>query len=333
MLGDTLARLPLVADSRLLVGFGTSDDAAVYRLGDDLALVQTVDFFTPIVDDPYWFGRIAASNALSDVYAMGGHPLTAMNIVCFPEKTLGMDVLDRILRGGLDAINEAGATLVGGHTVSDPEPKYGLAVTGTIHPDEVISNGGARPGDLLVLTKPIGTGILCTAHKRGELPDEKLEPVVKVMAALNRAAAGAMRTLGVRGATDVTGFGLLGHALELARASNVTLEIHANRVPLLQGTLEYIERGTVPGGTKKNRKHALPHATVSPAVPDPLLLALCDAQTSGGLLIAVPGDRAHDIASAFEKAGHLEHAVIGQVTERGETPLVVVPGGKDEAMF
>ncbi len=295
----------------------------MYQLANDLALVQTVDFFTPIVDDPYWFGRIAAANALSDVYAMGGTPLTAMNIVCFPEKTLGLEVLDRILRGGLDAVMEAGATLVGGHTVSDPEPKYGLAVTGTVDPAAIVTNAGARPGDLLVLTKPVGTGVLCTAHKRGILPGERLEQVTRVMAALNRAASVAMRDLGVKGATDVTGFGLLGHTLELARASRVTLEIHADKVPLLADALELADRGVIPGGTKKNRAHVLPHASVSPGISEALLNVLCDAQTSGGLLMAVPLARQHDLRPAFARAGHSDYQVIGRVLPRADTPLVV----------
>ncbi len=324
MLGDTLARLPVPVEPKLLVGFGTSDDAAVYQLSEDLALVQTLDFFTPIVDDPYWFGRIAASNALSDVYAMGGTPLTAMNIVCFPEKDLGMDVLDRILRGGLDAVQEAGAALVGGHTVSDPEPKFGLSVTGTVHPGQFTTNAGVRPGDVLVLTKPIGTGILCTAHKQGKLPDDRLEEVTHVMASLNRAASLAMRDLGVKGATDITGFGLLGHALEVARASQVSLEIHASSVPLLNETLDYADRGFVPGGTRKNLKHVLPHTSLPSTLPRSLLLALCDAQTSGGLLIAVPPERVQDIPAAFAGAGQKDYAVIGRARPAGDKPVVVL---------
>lgn len=324
MLGLALKHLRPPSDPRLLVGIDTSDDAAVFKLSDELALVQTVDFFTPIVDDPYWFGRIAAANALSDVYAMGGEPLTALNIVCFPEKTLDIEVLEKILEGGQDAVTEAGALIVGGHTVSDPEPKYGLAVTGTIHPDAVITNAGARPGDVLILTKPIGTGILCTAHKQGRLPDKDLEHVIRVMATLNRAAGRAMRRLDVIGATDITGFGLAGHTLELARASRVTIEIDASRVPFLEGTLEYAQADVVPGGARKNLEFAAPFTSFASTIVPHFRLALCDAQTSGGLLVAVPERHRDDIRVALEAEGVDFYAEIGRVLPQGEYPLTFV---------
>jgi selenide,water dikinase len=272
----------------MLVGFATGDDAGVYRLTDDLALVQTVDFFTPIVDDPYDFGRIAAANALSDVYAMGGKPLTALNIAAFPVEELGTDVLARILEGGAAVAREAGVTILGGHTVKDDEPKYGLAVTGTIRPDAIVTHAGARPGDLLLLSKPVGTGILATARKRDLIGEEAMLPAIAQMTRLNDRAAAAMVAHGAHAATDITGFGLVGHGGEMARASNVALAIDAHRVPLFPGVLELIERGAVPGGSKDNLAEHAHFAHYAGGVDDALRLALSDAQTSGGLLIAVP---------------------------------------------
>ena len=241
----------------MLVGHAMHDDAAVYRLTPDLALVQTVDFFTPVVDDPYDFGRIAAANALSDVYAMGGTPLTALNIAAFPVEELGTEVLGRILEGGAAVAAQAGVTIVGGHTIKDDEPKYGLAVTGTIAVDRVVRNGGARPGDLLLLSKPVGTGVLTTARKRELIGDADLEPAIRSMVRLNDRAARAMLAHGAHAATDVTGFGLAGHAREMARASGVALAIDARRVPLFDGVLELIARGAVAGGS----------TTTSPSTP------------------------------------------------------------------
>jgi selenide,water dikinase len=324
-LGQALKHIPPSSDPRLLVGIDTSDDAAIFQLTDDLALVQTVDFFTPIVDDPYWFGRIAAANALSDVYAMGGTPLTALNIVGFPDKELEIDVLGEILRGGHEAVHEAGAVIVGGHSVSDPELKYGLAVTGTVHPREAITNTGARAGDLLLLTKPLGTGILCTALKRGALPDAELELVTRTMATLNRAASSAMRRLGAHGATDITGFGLLGHGLELARGSDVTLEIQASRVPLLPGVTAYAGAGFLTGGGRKNDEHVAPFTAWDPTIPPELRSVLVDPQTSGGLLIAVPAGEADRIDAVFAEEGVEVHAVIGRVVPKGAHLLRIVP--------
>ena len=285
-LSAALAPLPRESDPRVLVGRETFDDAGVFRLSDDLALVQTVDFFAPIVDDPYRFGRVAAANALSDVYAMGGTPLTAMNVVAFPEGTLPLAVLTEILRGGQDAVHEAGARLVGGHTVTDPELKYGLAVTGTVHPDRILSNAGARPGDHLVLTKPIGTGILATAGKRGMLAEAHAETLYASMASLNAGAAAAAVALGARCATDVTGFGLLGHARHIARASAVRLVLEVDAIPVLPGAREALVAGCVTGGAARNEAWVTDDVDWADVGPETRAL-LTDPQTSGGLLVAL----------------------------------------------
>ena len=288
-----VAGLPAPTDPRVLVATGTADDAGVVRVRDDLALVQTVDFFTPIVDDPYWFGRIAAANALSDVYAMGGEPLSALNLVAFPLESLGGEVLRAILRGGHDAVAEAGASIVGGHSIDDPEPKYGLAVTGTVHPDEVLTNAGGRPGDALVLTKPLGVGAITTAIKRGHVDDPALlEAATRTMAALNASAAVAARGGGARALTDVTGFGLVGHLHELASASGCAAEVDAANVPALAGVLALLESDegvAVAGGSSRNRAYAEERfAQFSASVPEAVRRLVCDATTSGGLLAAIP---------------------------------------------
>ncbi|HEU4658412.1 MAG TPA: selenide, water dikinase SelD [Capillimicrobium sp.] len=290
----TLARS---ADPRLLVGNETADDAGVVKLSDDLALVQTVDFFTPIVDDPYDFGRIAAANALSDVYAMGGRPLSALSLVAFPLERLGGDVLQAILQGGLDVVASAGAMVVGGHSIDDPEPKFGLAVTGLVHPDEVLTNAGGRAGDALVLTKPLGVGAITTALKRGIDGAARLLPAaVDTMAALNDAASVAARAAGAHAMTDVTGFGLLVHLHELARASGVAAEVDAAAVPAIDGVQELLEAdGAVSGGSRRNRAHADGFTTFADTVPEWRRRLVTDATTSGGLLVAVPPDRAGDV--------------------------------------
>ena len=307
----------------MLVGIDTLDDAGVYRLGPELALIQTVDFFTPVVDDPYLFGQIAAANALSDVYAMGGDPLTAMNIVCFPTRTGDPEVLAAILRGGLDKLKEAGAVLLGGHSVEDPEPKYGLAVTGVCHPERVITNAGARPGDLLVLTKPLGTGVITTALKAECAPPEAFRAAAETMAALNRDASLAMREVGVHACTDITGFGLLGHALEMARASGVALRFAAGAVPLLPFARDLAAQGFVPGGAYANRQHLAGHVTFDPGVPEELQMLLYDPQTSGGLLMAVAPER---LAALLQALGQKQvtAAVIGRVAA-GEPRIHVGP--------
>ncbi len=313
-LSAALAPLPRESDPRLLVGRETFDDAGVFRVADDLALVQTVDFFAPILDDPYRFGRVAAANALSDVYAMGGEPLTAMNIVGFPEKALPLSVLTDILRGGQDAVHEAGARIVGGHTVTDEELKYGLSVTGRVHPDRILSNAQARAGDRLVLTKALGTGILATALKRGALGDEHAEALYASMATLNARAARAALDGGARCATDITGFGLLGHSRHIARASGVQLVIDVERVPLLPGTREALAAGHLTGGGKRNAAWVDADVDWNDTGEDVRAL-LTDPQTSGGLLVALtPG-----AVEAFRAAVPLA-VEIGRVEARDGGP-------------
>jgi selenide, water dikinase len=290
--------IPASDDPRLLVGSATSDDAGVVQVRDDLALVQTVDFFTPIVDDPYDFGRIAAANALSDVYAMGGEPLSALNLVAFPLERLGADVLREILRGGADVVRAAGAMLVGGHSIDDPEPKYGLAVTGAVHPAEVLTNAGGRAGDALVLTKPLGVGAISTALKRGG-GDGLLPLAVETMTTLNAAASRAARAAGAHAMTDVTGFGLLGHLHELAAASGLSAEVHADAVPALEGVEALLRDGdAVSGGSRRNRAHAESFTRFAPDVDEWRRSLMCDATTSGGLLVAVAPERAADVPGA-----------------------------------
>ena len=281
-----VAALPRGDHPDVLVGFDTADDAAVVRVRPDLALVQTADFFTPIVDDPYDFGRIAATNALSDVYAMGGTPLSALNLVAFPLERLGGDVLREILRGGHDVVEAAGAAIVGGHSIDDAEPKYGLAVTGTVHPDAITTNAGGRPGDALFLTKPLGGGVVSTAAKRGLATDELIARAVEVMTTLNAEAAEAARAAGAHAVTDVTGFGLLGHLHELALASGCAAEVDAGAVPAIEGVLDLLaDEGAVAGGTRRNRDHARDFATFDGVDPVREWLVV-DAMTSGGLLVA-----------------------------------------------
>ena len=318
-----LAELPLVEHPDLLVGQGTADDAGVVRVRDDLALIQTVDFFTPIVDDPHIFGRIAAANALSDVYAMGGRPLTAMNVVCFPRKSLPLAVLRDVLRGGFEMVEQAGALLVGGHSVEDRELKYGLSVSGTVHPDRVVTNAGARAGDRLVLTKPLGTGVLATAIKRGLASGEAEAEAVRWMTTLNRDAAEAMQEVGAHACTDITGFGLLGHALELAVASEVALELRASAVPLIGSVRELASQGIVPGGSVANRKFCERAVVVAPEVEPLTVDLLADAQTSGGLLIAVADERAAALHEALEHRG-VPHPEIGRVSGAGAGRIDVV---------
>jgi selenide, water dikinase len=284
-LAPILAGLPAPTDPRVLVAAATADDAAVVQLTDEIAIVQTADFFTPIVDDPYLFGRIAATNALSDIYAMGATPVSALNLVAFPLETLGPDVLREILRGGAEAVAAAGASIVGGHSIDDPEPKYGLAVTGVVHPREVITNAGGRPGNALVLTKPLGAGIVSTAVKRGI--GAPLDEAIEVMTTLNAEAATAARRAGAQALTDVTGFGLLGHLHELALASGCAAEVLAEEVPAIEGVLE-LTQVAIAGGTRRNREHAESFATFGYGVPEERRWLLCDAMTSGGLLAAVP---------------------------------------------
>jgi selenide, water dikinase len=316
-IGPLLAGLawPAIRDPNVLVGFEGADDAGVYRLRDDLALVQTVDFFTPIVDDPFAFGQIAAANALSDVYAMGGEPISALNLVAFPLERLGAEVLAEILRGGAETAARASVAIIGGHSIDDPEPKYGMAVTGTVHPDELLTNAGGRAGDALVLTKPLGAGAVTTALKRG-LPESPLNAAVAVMTELNREASLAARAAGAGGMTDVTGFGLLGHLHELALASGVAAELHAAAIPAIDGVMALLEREderAVAGGTRRNRAHAETFARFDAGVDGARRWLACDAMTSGGLLVALPVDRAHEVPGA----------VIGQLVD-GEPGTISV---------
>ncbi len=314
-LASVLRGLPSTANDRVLVGFGTADDAGVYALRDDLALVQTVDFFTPIVDDPYDFGRVAATNAISDVYAMGGTPISALNIVAFPE-SLDLSVLARILEGGATVAREAGVAILGGHTIKDNEPKYGMAVSGTIDPRRIVTNANAKIGDVLVLTKPIGTGILTTAAKRDVISYDDWRPAIDWMTTLNAGAATAMLQADAHAATDITGFGVLGHGGELARASGVRLAIEANAVPIMDRVLELIRADVVPSGTRNNVRTHATFTTFAASVDEALRVALSDAQTSGGLLISVAPRRLDVLRSALRAANVLD-AVIGEVV-RGE---------------
>lgn len=305
---------PVVRHDDLLVGIGGSDDAGVYRISDDVALVQTVDFFTPIVDEAIDWGRIAAANALSDVYAMGGTPLTALQLVGWPRDKLPFDLLGDVLEGGASVLAEARCTLVGGHSIDDAEPKYGLAVTGLIHPDDIFGNDGARPGDAIVLTKPIGTGLITTGIKRGVVDGTVRDEAVASMARLNAGAARAMRRVGATAATDVTGFGLLGHLGEVIRASGVSAEIESAAVPLLTGAAELAEAAVVPGGTERNLA-AVARFTQFGDLDRPARLLLADAQTSGGLLLTIELPLVGALLQALEDEGEVG-AVIGRIAER-----------------
>ena len=309
-----LRQLPPVRDPNLLVGVDTADDAAVYQLTEDTALVQTVDFFPPVVDDPYSFGAIAAANAFSDVYAMGGRPLLALNVVGFPVE-LPKDILGQVLQGGTAKAEEAGVLIVGGHTVDDAEPKYGMAVTGTVEPGKQITNAGAMPGDSLVLTKPIGTGIITTAGKREQTSSEVLESAIEVMSVLNKAASEAMVTVGVNACVDVTGFGLIGHLLGMLNASNVSAELSFKSVPLLDGAESLAADGVVPGGTQRNRNAAEESVEWSTEFQEHEKLLLCDAQTSGGLLMAVPEVRKDALLSQLKSRGVENAAIIGRIVD------------------
>lgn len=321
-----LGGLPHISDPNLLVGNENADDAGVYRLTDEIALVQTVDYFTPVVDDPFDFGRVAAANALSDIYAMGAIPFLALNIVGFPVDTLPLETLHRILRGGAEVCVEAGVSIVGGHSIDDKEPKYGLAVTGRVHPDRILTNNTARDGDLLVLTKPLGVGILTTALKRGLLSPDEIRRTVDLMTALNRSAAEAARETGVHALTDVTGYGLLGHLHEMAHASGVGAEIWLSEVPLLSGRVRDLAvEGAVPGGSRKNLAFIQDWADFDPGVAGEDRLVLTDAQTSGGLLISVGADRADDLVARLRASRTPALAVVGRMVAGTPGRIRVTP--------
>jgi len=325
VLEEVLAGLPLPVDPAVLVGLNTSDDAAVYRISEEEAIVQTVDFFTPIVDDPYLFGAISAANSLSDIYAMGARPLFALNIVGFPDKRLPLSVLQEILRGAQDKADEAGVSILGGHTVEDTEPKFGLTVTGMVHPERVVRNSTAQPGDVLVLTKPLGLGIISTAVKSGLADEGTAAKAAEVMAALNRAAGEAMVEAGANACTDITGFGLLGHLREMAEGSGVNVELSAEAVPVLEGVEELAAAGAVPGGTLNNLAFVADHVEFAEGVSRTMQLILADAQTSGGLLISLPEERVEELLEALQKRGVEEAAVVGRVLGKGSGKILVVP--------
>jgi selenide,water dikinase len=307
--------LPEQEDPNILVGFNSVDDAGVYRISEDLAIVQTVDFFPPIVDDPYDFGAIAAANSLSDVYAMGAKPTSALNIVGYPPKTVPLSALDEILKGGAEKAREADVAIIGGHTLKTREPIYGLAVVGTIHPQKIISNAGAKPGDSLVLTKPVGTGIITTAIKKGLVDDDVIKRVVKIMAFLNRYASEAMLKIGVNACTDITGFGLLGHLCELVQTSRVGAMVYVSQVPLIEPVLELAKERTVPGGTLANLKHADKNVDWGRGITAEEKLILCDAQTSGGLVISVPKEKEAKLLESLLANGVEDARAVGEIIE------------------
>jgi selenide,water dikinase len=300
-----------------------ADDAGVYKVSDDLAIIQTVDFFTPVVDDPYWFGQIAAANALSDIYAMGGVPKTAMNLVAFPVKDMDISILRQIIEGGLDKMTEAGVVLVGGHSVEDKELKYGLSVTGFVHPDRVLTKGNLRVGDQLILTKPIGTGIINTAIKGGLASPQSMETATKLMASLNRDAAELMKDHPVHACTDITGFGLLGHLAEMVQDSRLGVQIHLGRIPILPETLNYAGMGLLPAGVFKNREFYEGIVEMAPSVDRLLQDVLFDPQTSGGLLISVERNNADDLLRELSEKGIRDAAIVGEVVSEPKEKIVV----------
>lgn len=322
ILAQVLCHLPIVDDKNLIIGLDTSDDAAVYKINNDLALIQTLDFFTPVVDDPFVFGQIAAANALSDIYAMGGEPKLAMNIVGFPD-CLEPSVLSEILKGGHDKVLEAGAILVGGHSISDDEPKYGLSVSGFVHPKKVLGNSGAKEGDLLILTKPLGSGIVNTAIKGDIASKESYEDAVNTMITLNKFAKEAIDRVGsVNSITDITGFGLLGHALEMAEASDMSLEIYSSDIPIIKGAEEYANMGLIPAGSYANKSYIGEKVIFDEKIGEIARDILYDPQTSGGLLISIPEEMSSELLKELENSP-TAYAIIGRVLKRQEHILIV----------
>ena len=323
MLDAVLGKLPRQHDPNVLVGFDTADDAGVYRISADQALVQTLDFFTPVVDDPYTFGQIAATNSLSDVYAMGGRPISALAIVCFPEKG-DFSILEQILAGGLFQMMAAGCTVIGGHSVRDPEIKFGYSVTGLIHPDRVLTNSSAQASDLLILTKPLGTGVISTAIKRGKARPAWIDAATKAMTTLNGKAVEVIQSNGFRvhSATDITGFGLIGHLREMAKGSGVSIRIHSANIPLLEGALECIQGGCIPGGLNANREFAECAVAYEDGVPEDIKTVLFDPQTAGGLLLSVANEDATALLAAL-RAADVGAVQIGEVLPQSK-PLIVV---------
>jgi len=313
----------LKQDNRVLIGFEESDDAAVVRLDGDRYLVQTVDFFTPIVDDPYQFGQIAAANSLSDIYAMGGQPLFALNVVGFPIKELPKSMLTEILQGGADKADEAGITIVGGHSINDKEPKYGLVVTGEVNKNQFIRNDSAKEGDVLVLTKPLGMGIIATAIKKGKANKSLIDAAVEIMVTLNKSAADIMNSLEVHAATDITGYGLLGHLSEICKGSYVSSEIQVSEIPYINGTSELAEKGIIPEGSKRNFKTSKKYTKFSESISETEKFILSDAQTSGGLLISLSENQANEYLNRFRNETGMEAAIIGKIVKKGKDTITV----------
>jgi selenide,water dikinase len=324
-LAQVLRYLPKIDDPNVLVSADTADDAAVYRIRDDLAIVQTVDYLTPVVDDPFTFGLIAAANSLSDIYAMGARPLFALNIVGFPSKLLPLEILASILKGGAAKAAEAGIGIIGGHTIDDNEPKYGLAVTAVIDPQKVVTNAGARPGDVLVMTKPLGIGIITTAIRGGVVSQETVNRVVEVMSTLNKTAAEVMEAVGVNACTDITGFGFLGHLHEMTRASGVGAAISLGKVPVLSEAWSLVAQGIAPGGTHRNLAYLQNDIIWDQSITREARLVLADAQTSGGLLIAVPGKKTQCLVTSLKQAGVPVVAVVGEIVDDPTCRIQVTP--------
>jgi selenide, water dikinase len=319
-----LHSLPRYRNANVIVGIETSDDAGVFRLRADLAIVNTVDFFTPIVDDPYVFGQIAAANALSDIYAMGAEPRTVLNIVGFPRGTMALEVLAEIIRGGAERARKAGAVVIGGHSIIDAELKYGMAVTGVVHPDRVIRNVGVRAGDALVLTKPLGTGIITTALKKRAAPAKSVRTAVRSMVALNSAASTIMRTFDVHACSDVTGYGLLGHTLEMASGTRVTITLESDRLPLLDDAVRLAEEGFLTGGCRRNRDYLDDKVAIDSAVGEGLVEVAFDPQTSGGLLIALPRKQAPDLVRDLHANGMKAAGIVGYATTLRNSRVTLV---------
>lgn len=321
VLHNVLSSLPKFENPNLLVGFDTSDDACVYKINEDTVAIQTVDFFPPMVDDPYTFGQIAAANALSDIYAMGGNPATAMNLLCFPS-CLDISIMHDILAGGYDKVKEAGAVIAGGHTIADPTPKYGLCVSGFAHPSEILSNSHAKTGDILVLTKPLGIGIMNTAAKAELLNENKIKEVINIMSTLNKYAKDCTSGLEVHACTDITGFSLIGHSYEMASGSNKTIEIFSNSVPIIDEALEYAKMGIIPEGMYNNLDYLKDKFALASNVPQELQDVLVDPQTSGGLLLAIPEKNVKEFLSRIEVFTSYAR-VVGQVINKGDKPIII----------
>ena len=322
-LEEILKFLPLPSDPNILVDIDTHDDAGVYRINDELALVLTTDFFPPVCSDPYEFGQIAAANSISDVYAMGGDPVLALNIMMFPAKDLPMEVYAEILKGGCDKATEAGVRIIGGHTIDDTPPKYGLAVVGFIHPEKIMTNAGARPGDVLILTKPVGTGVIMAAQRMGIADKADIEEAKRQMKLLNKTGAEVMKKHGIKGATDITGFGLAGHALKMARASKVTININMKNIPLIGKTYNLVDEGCIPGASFRNLEYAENDTSFGADLDYNLKMIAFDAQTSGGLLMSVPVEKADTILTDLLDAGLISSSVIGDVAAFREKFLVL----------